>query len=505
MSLKRKKILIWIGAELAHYFLAYSLQKKIDADFYAIIDITNKPKEFFEKQNLVGFKKIWFFHDEINPSSNSKIDYEFLKSFEEKYQLNFWKYIINERIFYGFYNFHKFDSDEILSLEQKMFKFFEKVLEESQPDFFLTKVPSFHHLEIFKDICIKKSVKVLMLNYAKLSSKMFISENIHEIDYIQELDFDKKQNRTINDMKNYLKKNSPTIQLKHFHKKNSEKKIFVQFSAVLKYIFTKNTTIRTNYNYYGRTKSKVLFSVLVSIIKKRIRKKFMDKNLLIQSNEDIPYVYFPLSVDLERHVLIDAPFFTNQLEVIRHIVKSLPIGFQLYIKENPSMVTREWRSISEIKDIMKIPNVKFFHPNASNEKLLENSKMVISIGGSSALEAVFYQKPSIVFGNVYYKLLPSVKKVERLDELHNLIKNGLNENVDLVHLDSFLSILDENLFDFNMVEFGRKISDEFYQKATNVDIKINETQIEKFIQENISDLDILAYEHLKKIEQHEKN
>ena len=47
----------------------------------------------------------------------------------------------------------------------------------------------------------------------------------------------------------------------------------------------------------------------------------MEKNLVtnIVSSE---YVYYPMAVDMERNVLIDAPFFTNQIEMIRMIAKS---------------------------------------------------------------------------------------------------------------------------------------------------------------------------------------
>ena len=41
------------------YILSYHLQKKIDADFYAVYDLPNKTKTFFDDQKLVNFKKIW--------------------------------------------------------------------------------------------------------------------------------------------------------------------------------------------------------------------------------------------------------------------------------------------------------------------------------------------------------------------------------------------------------------------------------------------------------------
>ena len=39
---------------------------------------------------------------------------------------------------------------------------------------------------------------------------------------------------------------------------------------------------------------------------------------------------------------IDAPFFTNQLELVRNTAKSLPIGYKLYVKEHPIQKTKSW-------------------------------------------------------------------------------------------------------------------------------------------------------------------
>ena len=41
-------------------------------------------------------------------------------------------------------------------------------------------------------MCMKEKVRVLMLNYAKLSQKMFISEEIGKFDFIDTIDFKKK-------------------------------------------------------------------------------------------------------------------------------------------------------------------------------------------------------------------------------------------------------------------------------------------------------------------------
>ena len=53
----KDRLLLWIEGPL-HFCIAYHLQKMYDCELYAIIDITNKPKEFFINQNLVKFNKI---------------------------------------------------------------------------------------------------------------------------------------------------------------------------------------------------------------------------------------------------------------------------------------------------------------------------------------------------------------------------------------------------------------------------------------------------------------
>ena len=103
-----------------------------DYELYAIIDITDKPKNFFKIQKLVNFKKIWFFHDHISTHRKNP-NTEYLSQFEKKYGINLWTLLINERIFYKFYDFHKFTPNEMLSIEEDSCRLFEKILNEIKP------------------------------------------------------------------------------------------------------------------------------------------------------------------------------------------------------------------------------------------------------------------------------------------------------------------------------------------------------------------------------------
>ena len=135
---------------------------------------------------------------------------------------------------------------------------------------------------------------------------------------------------------------------------------------------------------------------LIKSRKAKTRKAFIDKYSEYEIHENEQFVLFTLHQEPERTLLIAAPFYTNQLEVIRHIAKSLPTGYKLYVKEHFSQVLREWRKISYYKEILEIPNVRLYHPSANIEKLIQGSSLVISIGGTTPFQAAFYQKTSII-------------------------------------------------------------------------------------------------------------
>ena len=83
----KHKIIFWLDSNFVHFGLANAIEKKYDCELYAIFDITNKPKPFYQKQKIVNFQKSWFYHDFIN-TKNGEPDYEYLKSFEERYGIN---------------------------------------------------------------------------------------------------------------------------------------------------------------------------------------------------------------------------------------------------------------------------------------------------------------------------------------------------------------------------------------------------------------------------------
>ena len=88
----------------------------------------------------------------------------------------------------------------------------------------------------------------------------------------------------------------------------------------MKFLSSENQHIKTHYTHRGRTKLDVLKDESTKKLAKKRRSSFMENNLETEIEHNEKFIYFPLGVDEERNLLIAAPYYTNQIEVIRHIV-----------------------------------------------------------------------------------------------------------------------------------------------------------------------------------------
>lgn len=490
-----EKILFWLDAALTNYCMAFYLQKKIDFDFFAIVDVFEKPKKFFQNEKLIDFKKKWFYHDYFKKFNNP--DLEYLSKFEEKYKINLWQLAINERVFYRFNDVYKFSDDEILSILEQECKLFEKILDETNPDFYIAHEPVFHHQELLYQMCLKKGIKILLLNQPNIG-RCIISQKPRILDHkinFSEINEHKKDFQELQEYRKSITNFNQLINYKNKFKTSNIELIKAAFQ------FTIFNNVESYYTHKGKTKTKVFFQELKSILKRKYRQSFIDKNLLTEIPKNEKFIYYPLAVDAERNLLIGAPFHTNQIEVIRFISKSIPVDYKLYVKETPALSIRFWRSTSEYKELLDIPNVRLFHPSIPAEKLIENCSLVITITGSTGFDAAFFQKPSIIFSELNYSVLPSVNQINSLEELPSAINDSLKKKVNPDDLNKYLSYIEKNSFEFDWLGFETKYNDFFYFGGHLLSVEIPESKMISFLKENQNILEMLADEHIKKIQE----
>ena len=496
-----KKIIFWEQGGFLTFLIANSLQKKNNSEFYAVFDVTDRKKPFYEKQELVDFKKIWFFHDNIS-KPRKKADIEYLNSFEEKYKINLWLLALNERLFSEHNEFYKFSREEILSILEDECKLFEKILE-VKPEFLITSSTGFHHHELFYQICRAAGVKTLVLTQSIFGDRSGISEQPHMFDDNRSIEELESSNMSFDDLEKYWKK-FELRKKSDFHSTSIRTSRLPKIKALFDFLGSSNTTMENNYGYYGHSKLSALTNYLAGTRKKNNRSKYIDNNLSYAVDDSTPFVYFPLQIMPERTLLISSPFNTNQIEVIRHISKSLPIGYRLYVKEHPVQVIREWREISFYKDILSIPNVVFLHHSVKTSDILKKCSLVITINGAAGLEAAIHKKPSILFSDFSYSILPSVHQLKSIDELPTAIRSSLQKKVDPTDVGKYLNLLEANTFNFDMFGFDLDYHDYFYHGGNLIDTDIPEEKVKGFIKKHESTFDMLTDEFIKKIQNFEK-
>jgi len=495
MNSKKIKIILWIDTDFMMFGLAKSLQEQYDCELYAVIDMTNKGKKFFEKQNFVKFKKIWYYHDHIYKSTKEP-DYEYLSKFENNNKINLWLIAQNERVFYDFNTYYKFSTKEILLILEQECKLFENIIKEIKPDFLFSRITDLQHNHIFYQTCNSYGTKCLMLWSTKLGFKSLIVDKINkELTLTEKLD----KEYSLQELQDYQQKNNSFKKVKKYQNenRNSSKDLM---RAALSFLFSSFDANKTNYPYYGRTKLKVIYKEFIARLKRRYRESYINKFFiknLPDSKKSI--VYFPLHANMDRVLLIGAPFYTNQIEIIKNIVKSLPIDYELYVKEHPILRVYGWRKISFYKELQSIPRVKLIHPSVNPEIIIKKSSLVISISGTAGLEAAFQDKPSIVLVDQDYSFLDSVKKINNFSELPSVIKNMVGKTTDISGLNRYVNYIQKNSFDFDWMNYHLSVQNKLLYGGNLADTEITLDQMKLFLEEQKQTFDLLAKEHIKKI------
>ena len=487
-------------AEPTAFCIAYYLKKIYDADFFAVVDVTNRQKSFFKNQKLVEFKKTWFYHDFMNQKIKSGVNY--LKSFEKKYNIDLWQLAKNDRIFIDDYNtFYKFSDQEISEIMEKECKLFEEILDEIKPDFFITTETAMRPHHLFYLLCKKKGIRVLMLNTANWGKHCYISGTYHKLDNFNELFANRKAlPTTFNDVQNRLEAKILSKRVSKFYQSHKNSKIKLMQAAFQLLILSDNSNEKTHYTYYGRKKLKVLFNEISSIIKRRYRKKYIDQNFLQEIPNDTKFIFLPLQQEPERSLLLSAPDYKNQVETVEYVSKCIPKNYLLFVKEHPTQGSgRDWRKISDYKSMQNNPKVRLVHPSVSAIEIVSKSKLVITASGTLALESTFYNKPAITFADNDYTLLPSVSKLNSKNELRELIENSLEKKVDPNYVGKYFDILEENSFIFDYFGFQVNYFKHFYFGGNLVDVEIPESNMEKFLIKEKQNLENLAREFKKKM------
>ena len=491
-----KKILLWIDdSSFLQYCFSTIIKNKTDFLFSAIADVNKNGRKFLKSQNLLDIRKVWHYRD-CMPKKDHKPNEQYLIDFEKKHSINLWTVILSERLFYKFTTYYKPSKREILSIVESTCRFFEKVLEDTSPDFVFMKTTDNFHNTIFFELCKAKKIKVLTLASGKLANTTHVSLDNDAID-------ETKPDIPVTDIEieKFLNEHDPYKQDKIKKQKETTpiKKRFINFIR-----YNKEDQDENYYPNFGKKSMKFILTNIKLMYLGQQRKKFLEKNS-IKTLEDEKIVYFPLHFEPERTLLITTPFYSDQIEVITNIAKSLPIEYKLYVKEHSSMELLFWRDKSFYKDIIKLQNVKLVHPSVDPKQIIKKCDLVTTIAGTVGLEALFFKKPVIVFSDVIFSYFPNVFRIKDKNDIPKIIRKALELKPNKEGIKRLVSLYKKECINIDRINLQHECMKNIGMDGINDLVVPTQKNLKKFIDNNKKELEIIANEHIHKIELYEKN
>lgn len=113
-----------------------------------------------------------------------------------------------------------------------------------------------------------------------------------------------------------------------------------------------------------------------------------------------PFVLLLLHVQPEASIDVLAYQFHNQLENIRALVRQLPCGYEMYVKEHPVAIGD--RDLGFYREIRSLPSVRLIDPLSNTVDLIRTACLTLTPSGTAAFEAGLMGRPAATFAKMYF-------------------------------------------------------------------------------------------------------
>lgn len=332
----------------------------------------------------------------------------------------------------------RFEYEELLKIVQTGLVEIDHFIDRIDPDFILSFVPATFGAYLFHLFAEERTITYLQLksvkisNYATFSSGIFENhEHIIKLFRTESID-----DKYMKEAESYLEKfrksrvvydgttaKDGRVGIRGIVTKSQE--YLERLPILMDTLKTFYTTEAKNDNYNAGVFQSLMYGRFVRPLRHQIfckiyNKKFVKSSQLGEGN----YAYFPLHTEPEIALSLYARPYVNQIEVIRNIAQSIPVGMKLYVKEHPRSFGM--RDLSYYKKILQMPNVSLVHPTLDSLTVSENAKLVVVISGHAGFEALIQKKPVITLGHCHFNALSMVRHVRSLYDLPYQIKDALD-------------------------------------------------------------------------------
>ncbi|MGF7141301.1 capsular polysaccharide export protein, LipB/KpsS family [Roseimarinus sediminis] len=407
---------ICLYARSGHNLLFSKLGSIFIKNGFKVVYIINQEKE---EENIRKYNKNAIIYNlmtfiEKNWDNENILKSINLSDIENKYSIDsIWRLFYTDR-YLTKYNFE--DSEKHVKLHVA---FVEKIYNTHKPKFFINELIALFSSYLFYSLSKKHNCTYLALGASQYSYNYFYVSfddeyTIHSLE-------NKYKTGKFSD--NEIELASKFIEKIRVHKKKPDYMIKTGKKPALKFkdlfrvsyyfyslLFTHNSKIN-----YENDKKSVAYNA-INYIKYQSHKKFYHKPDFTKT-----FYLFPLHFQPEATTLTFAQNYEKQILAIDLLAKKIPGNSVLYVKEHYARLGH--RKTDFYKELKRYPNVFIINPWEDTFELINKSKAVIVLTGTTGFEAIIMRKPVIILGNTYYKEFKFAKVIKNINNLTSALKN----------------------------------------------------------------------------------
>jgi len=426
--------------------MAYHIKKEFpETEFCALVSM-RESMEFLENQEDISYTSLILEQDLFKKIGETVLDTDYIHWLEKEYGIpNLWPYVYIDRLIMNGQLVREYPYDKALLSHEDMLKYVQilaraiiEFLDKEKPDALAISVIGSIGSSLLYHIARKRGIKTITFHHACIDNRIVLTDYYKNFSWVKERFNEINDGRISPEQKNaeefiqtfrdkpktYIAASDPS------YKNQASRSAHVQFlkpQNLLKSIPWHFVTLIKDLKKTRRGDYSDIF-IWWAVWDKIVRKT---RGLIGYSDLYSPvdpterFAYYPLHFEPEITTLLYAPYYTNQIQLVKAIARSLPLDMKLYVKDHAPMLG--YRKRSYYKEMLKIPNIKLINPNVRGLDLLQKTELTFTITGTSGWESILLKKPVINFGYYFYNDIPGVKYSEGFEQLPYLVKEQLEE------------------------------------------------------------------------------
>ena len=377
-----------------------------------------------------------------------RVSAERMHQLEQRYQdFGLWNaVVVDRRLMYGTLSkvrqsyAGRFDDKTLSGIVFNTLDALDRYVEEHRPDAIVTFVPASYGDYLLALVAKFHGVRYLQLRSTKIQNYVIFADNLGAVSGDVEMAYRRNIESESgypfdSEAKQYLEKASTKpidyegtlSRVKPSFLTNFKGGGMLLAAALKKALFPVHPAVRQD-NHVPPPLATWLHGTLLQPWYRRTAAGLMSQRRLMLDQLDAEqYVFYPLHSEPEIALSLYGWDHQNQIETVRRLAQSLPLGWKLIVKEHPRSLG--YRSSGWYRRLLEIPNIYFADPNTRPFYWIEKSKAVVTVSGFVGFEALAIGKPVIVLGDVAFSMLPStmLRTVASMSDfgkqLLDLIKN----------------------------------------------------------------------------------